>query len=51
MLQIKDIRKVYKTGPLVQRALDTVPFLSNPSLEEILEADRLARLAAEQTRK
>ena len=24
MLQIKDIRKVYKTGPLVQRALDGV---------------------------
>ena len=32
---------------LVQRALDAVPFLSNPTLEEILEADRLARTAAE----
>ena len=30
---------------LVQQALDTVPFVSDPTLEQILEADRLARQA------
>ena len=29
----------------VSRAVDTVPFIREPSLEQILEADRLARLA------
>ena len=35
------------TGDLssVRAAVDAVPFVRNPSLEEILEADRLARLA------
>ena len=32
----------------VCRALDAVPFIQNPTLEEILEADRLARLAVNQ---
>ena len=29
----------------VSRAVDTVPFIQNPTLEQILESDRLARLA------
>ena len=36
----------YDIPALVQKALDEVPFVSNPSLEQILEADRLARRAA-----
>ena len=40
----------YDISDRVQRALDAVPLLSNPTLEQILEADRLARRAAEQTR-
>ena len=35
----------YDISALVQKALDAVPFVSDPSLEEILEADRLARAA------
>jgi 1-deoxy-D-xylulose-5-phosphate reductoisomerase len=27
----------------VKKAVDTVPFIQNPTLEQILEADRLAR--------
>ena len=33
---------------LVSRAVDAVPFVPNPTLEEILEADRLARAAVRQ---
>ena len=33
---------------LVSRAVDAVPFIENPTLEEILEADRLARAAVRQ---
>lgn len=33
----------YDISDLVQRALDTVPFIQEPTLEQILEADRLAR--------
>ena len=40
----------YDIPALVQKALDEVPFVSDPSLEQILEADCLARCAAEQTR-
>ncbi len=40
----------YDISALVQRALDKVPFIADPTLDEILEADRLARCAAEQTR-
>ena len=36
----------YDIPALVQKALDSVPFVQGPSLEEILEADRLARRAA-----
>ena len=35
----------YDISDLVQRALDTVPFIQEPTLEQILEADRLARRA------
>ncbi len=35
----------YDIPALVQKALDRVPFTPNPSLEQILEADRLARRA------
>ena len=37
----------YEISDLVKKALDTVPFISDPTLEQILEADRLARCAAE----
>ena len=33
----------YDIYDLVKRAVDTVPFIQNPTLEQILEADRLAR--------
>ena len=35
----------YDIYNLVSKAVDTVPFIGNPTLEEILEADRLAREA------
>ena len=35
----------YDIYDLVSRAVETVPFLQNPTLEEILEADRQARAA------
>jgi 1-deoxy-D-xylulose-5-phosphate reductoisomerase len=35
----------YDIYDLVSRAVDTVPFIQNPTLEDILEADRLAREA------
>lgn len=38
----------YDISDLVRRALDAVPFKQDPTLEEILEADRLARCAVEQ---
>ena len=38
----------YDISDLVQRALDTVPFVAEPTLDEILEADRLARCAVSQ---
>ncbi len=37
----------YDIPALVRRALDTVPFVADPTLDQILEADRLARAAAE----
>ena len=33
----------YDIYDLVQKAVDAVPFVENPTLEQILEADRLAR--------
>ena len=35
----------YDIYDLVARAVDSVPFIQDPTLEQILEADRLARLA------
>ena len=35
----------YDIYRLVKQAVDTVPFIQNPTLEQILESDRLARLA------
>ena len=35
----------YDIYDLVQKAVDTVPFVANPTLEQILEADRLSRQA------
>ena len=35
----------YDIYNLVSRAVDVVPFIAEPTLEEILEADRLAREA------
>ena len=35
----------YDIYDLVSRAVDTVPFVQNPDLDQILESDRLARLA------
>jgi len=38
----------YDIYKLVSRAVETVPFIQNPTLEQILEADRLARLSVKQ---
>ncbi|MBR6413556.1 MAG: 1-deoxy-D-xylulose-5-phosphate reductoisomerase [Oscillospiraceae bacterium] len=38
----------YDISVLVQKALDAVPYTAQPTLEQILEADRLARIAAEE---
>ena len=35
----------YDIYDLVNKAVDSVPFVSEPTLDQILEADRLARLA------
>ena len=40
---LRDEIGFYDIYRLVKRAVDTVPFIQNPTLEEILEADRLAR--------
>lgn len=42
-LYLQDKIGFYDIYRLVKQAVDTVPFIQNPSLEEILEADRLAR--------
>ncbi len=42
---LKDEIGFYDIYDLVSRAVDTVPFISNPTLEQVLEADRLARLS------
>lgn len=44
-LYLRDEIGFYDIPRLVQGALDRVPFLEKPSLEEILQADRLAREA------
>ena len=40
----------YDIYRLVSQAVEQVPFIQNPTLEEILEADRLARLAVRENR-
>ena len=45
---LRDEIGFYDIYRLVAHAVDTVPFVQNPTLEEILEADRLARLAVRQ---
>ena len=42
---LRDEIGFYDIYDLVKRAVDTVPFIQNPTLEEILEADRQARLS------
>ncbi len=44
-LYLQDKIGFYDIYRLVKLAVDTVPFIRKPTLEEILEADRLARLA------
>lgn len=44
-LYLEDKIGFYDIPKLVQRALDRVPFIENPTLEEILNSDRLAREA------
>ena len=41
---LRDEIGFYDIYRLVRHAVDTVPFIQNPTLEEILEADRLARI-------
>ncbi len=38
----------YDIYRLVNQAVETVPFIQNPTLEQVLETDRLARLAVKQ---
>ena len=42
---LKDEIGFYDIYDYVSRAVDAVPFIENPTLEQVLEADRLARLA------
>ena len=42
-LYLQDKIGFYDIYTLVKKAVDTVPFVQNPDLDEILEADRLAR--------
>ena len=42
---LKDEIGFYDIYELVRKAVDAVPFIENPTLEQILEADRLAREA------
>ena len=42
---LRDEIGFYDIYGLVSQAVEAVPFLKNPTLEEILEADRLARAA------
>lgn len=42
---LRDEIGFYDIYRLVSRAVDLVPFIKDPSLEQILEADRLARMA------
>lgn len=42
-LYLEDLIGFYDIYELVKGAVDSVPFIKNPTLEQILEADRLAR--------
>ena len=44
-MYLRDEIGFYDIYRLVSQAVDTVPFIANPTLEEILESDRLAREA------
>ena len=48
---LRDEIGFYDIYRLVAQAVDSVPFVQNPSLEEILEADRLARQAVRENAK
>ena len=45
---LRDEIGFYDIYRLVKHAVDTVPFVEHPTLEQILESDRLARLAVRQ---
>ena len=47
---LRDEIGFYDIYDLVSRAVDTVPFVSDPTLEEILESDRLARQVVKQAK-
>jgi len=46
---LRDEIGFYDIYNLVSKAVDTVPFIQDPTLEQILEADRLARQAVRQS--
>ena len=50
-MYLRDEIGFYDIYRLVAQAVDSVPFVQNPSLEEILEADRLARQAVRENAK
>ena len=47
-LFLEDKIGFYDIYRLVKHAVDTVPFIPNPTLDQILESDRLARNAVRQ---
>ncbi len=47
-MYLRDEIGFYDIYDLVSRAVEAVPFIQNPDLEQILEADRLARAAVRQ---
>ena len=47
-LFLDDKISFYDIYDLVKKAVETVPFIQDPTLDEILESDRLARLAVRQ---
>jgi len=44
-MYLEDKIGFYDIYRLVKKAVDTVPFIAKPNLEQVLESDRLARLA------
>jgi len=50
-MYLRDEIGFYDIYRLVSSAVDAVPFIPNPTLEEILETDRLAREAVRQLAK